>query len=158
MAPSTASSNLASSITIMAFLPPISAEMCRCIPPHRPSKCSPVSQEPVNDTASMPGCVTRYSPASGPEPWTRFNTPGGMPAAAKISTSLVEIFAAAGIPPGVLNLVHGSGPEAGEYLVTHPGIDAVSFTGSCDTGEHLEGLCGGMHRHISAEMGGKNAI
>ena len=74
------------------------------------------------------------------------------------ATRLVEIFAAAGVPAGVLNLVHGSGPEVGEYLVTHPGIDAVSFTGSCDTGEHLEGLCGGMHRHISAEMGGKNAI
>src|SRR3990172_1078904 len=74
------------------------------------------------------------------------------------ATRLVEIFSAAGIPPGVLNLVHGSGPEAGEYLVTHPGIDAVSFTGYCDTGEHLEGVCGGMHRHISAEMGGKNAI
>src|SRR3990172_5435492 len=74
------------------------------------------------------------------------------------ATRLVEIFAAAGVPAGVLNLVHGSGPEAGEDLVAHAGIDAVSFTGSCDTGEHLEGVCGGMHRHISAEMGGKNAI
>jgi aldehyde dehydrogenase (NAD+) len=74
------------------------------------------------------------------------------------ATRLVEIFSAAGVPAGVLNLVHGSGPEVGEYLVAHPGIDAVSFTGSCDTGEHLEGVCGGMHRHISAEMGGKNAI
>lgn len=74
------------------------------------------------------------------------------------ATRLVEIFEAAGVPKGVLNLIHGSGPDAGEYLATHPGIDAVSFTGSCATGEHLEGLCGGMHRPISAEMGGKNAI
>ncbi len=74
------------------------------------------------------------------------------------ATRLVEIFEAAGVPRGVLNLVHGSGQDVGEYLATHPGIDAVSFTGSCDTGEHLEGLCGGIHRHISAEMGGKNAI
>lgn len=74
------------------------------------------------------------------------------------ATRLVEIFEAAGVPKGVLNLVHGPGPEVGEYLVTHPMIDAVSFTGSCVTGEHLEALCGGMHRPISAEMGGKNAI
>ena len=74
------------------------------------------------------------------------------------ATRLVEIFETAGIPRGVINLIHGSGQDAGEYLVTHRGIDAVSFTGSCDTGEHLEGLCGGLHRHISAEMGGKNAI
>ena len=74
------------------------------------------------------------------------------------ATRLVEIFEAAGVPQGVINLVHGPGQDAGEYLVTHPDIDAVAFTGSCDTGEHLEGLCGGLHKHISAEMGGKNAI
>jgi len=74
------------------------------------------------------------------------------------ATRFVEIFEAAGIPKGVLNLVHGSGQEVGEYLVTHPNIDAVSFTGSCPTGEYLEGLCGFLHRPISAEMGGKNAI
>ncbi|MBI5756161.1 MAG: aldehyde dehydrogenase family protein [Nitrospirae bacterium] len=74
------------------------------------------------------------------------------------ATRLVEIFEDAGVPKGVLNLVHGTGPDVGEYLATHAGIDAVSFTGSCATGEHLEGLCGSMHRPISAEMGGKNAI
>jgi len=74
------------------------------------------------------------------------------------ATRLVEIFEAAGVPKGVLNLVHGSGQDIGEYLVTHPGVDAVSFTGSCATGEHLAALCGGMQRPISAEMGGKNAI
>src|SRR3990167_957829 len=71
---------------------------------------------------------------------------------------LVGMLEQAGVPKGVINLVHGAGKETGEYLATHPGIDAVSFTGSCDTGEHLEGLCGRTHRHISAEMGGKNAI
>ena len=46
----------------------------------------------------------------------------------------------------------------GEYLVTHPGVDAVSFTGSFDTGKRLEAVCGAIHRIIVTEMGGKNAI
>ena len=71
---------------------------------------------------------------------------------------LVGMLEQAGVPKGVINLVHGAGKETGEYLATHPGIDAVSFTGSCETGEHLEGLCGRTHKPISAEMGGKNAI
>jgi aldehyde dehydrogenase (NAD+) len=74
------------------------------------------------------------------------------------ATRLVEIFEAAGVPKGVLNLVHGAGVDIGEYLVKHEGIDAVSFTGSCTTGEYLESICGPLHRHISTEMGGKNAI
>jgi acyl-CoA reductase-like NAD-dependent aldehyde dehydrogenase len=46
----------------------------------------------------------------------------------------------------------------GEYLVSHPGVDAVSFTGSTDIGKRLEAICGSMHRMIVTEMGGKNAI
>jgi len=74
--------------------------------------------------------------------------------AAKFVGALVE----AGLPKGVLNLVHGSGGEAGEYLVSHPAVDAVSFTGSFDTGKRLEAICGAIHRTIATEMGGKNAI
>ena len=74
--------------------------------------------------------------------------------AAKFVEALVE----AGLPKGVLNLVHGPGGEVGEYLVSHPGVDAVSFTGSFDTGKRLEGICGAIHRVIATEMGGKNAI
>ena len=74
--------------------------------------------------------------------------------AAKFVGALVE----AGLPKGVLNLVHGSGGEAGEYLVSHPAVDAVSFTGSFDTGKRLEAICGSIHRTIATEMGGKNAI
>jgi len=70
----------------------------------------------------------------------------------------VEALAEAGLPKGVLNLVHGSGGEIGEYLVSHPGVDAVSFTGSFDTGKRLEAICGAIHRIIVTEMGGKNAI
>jgi aldehyde dehydrogenase (NAD+) len=64
----------------------------------------------------------------------------------------------AGLPKGVLNLIHGPGGEVGEYLVSHPGVDAISFTGSFDTGKRLETICGAIHRMIVTEMGGKNAI
>jgi alpha-ketoglutaric semialdehyde dehydrogenase len=57
-----------------------------------------------------------------------------------------------------LNLVHGQGGEVGEYLASHQGVDAVSFTGSFDVGRRLEGLCGAVHRPIVTEMGGKNII
>jgi aldehyde dehydrogenase (NAD+) len=74
--------------------------------------------------------------------------------AAKFVEALVE----AGLPKGVLNLIHGPGGEVGEYLVSHPEVDAISFTGSFDTGKRLEGICGAIHRIIVTEMGGKNAI
>jgi len=74
------------------------------------------------------------------------------------AAKFVEILAEAGLPRGVLNLVHGPGGEVGEYLVSHPGIDAVSFTGSFDVGRRLEGICGNIHRPIVTEMGGKNVI
>ncbi|HVP81326.1 MAG TPA: aldehyde dehydrogenase family protein [Thermodesulfobacteriota bacterium] len=74
------------------------------------------------------------------------------------AAKFVEAMAEAGLPKGVLNLVHGPGGEVGEYLVSHPGVDAVSFTGSFDTGKRLEAICGAIHRMIATEMGGKNAM
>ncbi|CAG1017699.1 partial alpha-ketoglutaric semialdehyde dehydrogenase, partial [Burkholderiaceae bacterium] len=74
------------------------------------------------------------------------------------ATRLVELIVEAGLPPGVLNLVHGTGDSTGEYLATHPGIDGVSFTGSTAVGEKLAKLCGGLDKEISCEMGGKNPI
>jgi acyl-CoA reductase-like NAD-dependent aldehyde dehydrogenase len=71
---------------------------------------------------------------------------------------LVQALEEAGVPAGVVNLVLGPGDEVGEYLVTHPGVDAVSFTGSCSAGERIEALLGAMHRPLALEMGGKNAI
>jgi aldehyde dehydrogenase (NAD+) len=74
------------------------------------------------------------------------------------AAALVEILAAAGFPPGVVNLVCGPGEETGEYLLTHPGVDAASFTGSCAAGERLERRLAELHRPLALEMGGKNAI
>jgi acyl-CoA reductase-like NAD-dependent aldehyde dehydrogenase len=74
------------------------------------------------------------------------------------AAKFVEALAEAGLPKGVLNLIHGPGGEVGEYLVSHPEVDAISFTGSFDTGKRLEAICGSIHRIIATEMGGKNAI
>ena len=74
------------------------------------------------------------------------------------ATRLVEILTEAGLPKGVLNLVHGRGEDTGEYLAGHPGTHGVSFTGSTAVGEGLAQRCVGMGKKVSCEMGGKNAI
>src|SRR5690606_23393931 len=63
----------------------------------------------------------------------------------------------AGIPPGVVNLVHGFGEEVGAAIVSHPGIPVISFTGSTETGRAIGRVCGEMHKRLSLEMGGENA-
>ena len=62
----------------------------------------------------------------------------------------------AGLPPGVLNLVHGTGQNIGTPLVTHPNIKAVSFTGSTRTGAEIARQTAPLFRKLSLEMGGKN--
>src|SRR4030043_2451984 len=74
------------------------------------------------------------------------------------AAKFVEIFEKAGLPKGVLNLIHGPGADVGEYLVSHPGVDAISFTGSLDVGKRLGQICGSIQRPIVTEMGGKNII
>ncbi len=71
---------------------------------------------------------------------------------------LGEVMNAAGIPPGVYNVVHGFGPDsAGEFLTTHPGVDAITFTGETRTGEAIMKAAAHGARPVSLEMGGKNA-
>jgi aminomuconate-semialdehyde/2-hydroxymuconate-6-semialdehyde dehydrogenase len=70
---------------------------------------------------------------------------------------LGEIAIAAGLPKGVLNIVHGRGPTAGSPLVNHPAVKAVSFTGSTATGRNIAQSTAGSFKKISLEMGGKNA-
>jgi aldehyde dehydrogenase (NAD+) len=69
---------------------------------------------------------------------------------------LVEIMEEAGIPKGVVNLVHGTG-ETGAAIVAHPDISVISFTGSTETGKIIGRMCGESHKRLSLEMGGKNA-
>jgi acyl-CoA reductase-like NAD-dependent aldehyde dehydrogenase len=70
---------------------------------------------------------------------------------------LVEVLEEAGIPRGVVNLVHGFGDEVGAHIVAHPDIPVISFTGSTETGKIIGRVCGEMHKRLSLEMGGKNA-
>ena len=70
---------------------------------------------------------------------------------------LVEIMLEAGLPPEVIQLVHGIGEEVGAAIVNHPEIPVISFTGSTDTGRIVGEICGRMHKRLSLEMGGKNA-
>jgi aldehyde dehydrogenase (NAD+) len=70
---------------------------------------------------------------------------------------LVEVLEQAGIPAGVVNLVHGFGAEVGDALVRHPDVPVISFTGSTETGRHIGRICGESHKRLSLEMGGKNA-
>lgn len=70
---------------------------------------------------------------------------------------LAELAAEIGFPRGAFNLVHGTGPDAGEALVAHPHIRAISFTGSTAVGRRIAGIAGPMLKKVSLELGGKNA-
>ncbi len=69
---------------------------------------------------------------------------------------LSHICKQAGLPDGVLNIVHGTGPQAGEAIVKHPGIKAISFTGSTRAGERIAALAAPKFKKLSLELGGKN--
>ncbi|HKX84387.1 MAG TPA: aldehyde dehydrogenase, partial [Pyrinomonadaceae bacterium] len=62
----------------------------------------------------------------------------------------------AGLPPGVLNIVHGTGPKVGSAIVTHRDVKAVSFTGGTKTGEEIARTAAPMFKKLSLELGGKN--
>ncbi|MBI2227988.1 MAG: aldehyde dehydrogenase [Deltaproteobacteria bacterium] len=64
----------------------------------------------------------------------------------------------AGLPPGVLNVIHGYGEEAGAPLVAHPGVDVLSFTGSTAVGRRIGAIAGGRLAKLSLELGGKNPL
>lgn len=69
---------------------------------------------------------------------------------------LHEILTEAGLPPGVVNIVPG-GREVGAYLVTHPGVDKVTFTGSTAAGKKIAAAAGALLRPVTLELGGKSA-
>ena len=72
--------------------------------------------------------------------------------------NFIKIFEQAGLPPGVLNMVTGSGSEVGTPMTEHEKVKLVSFTGSTDTGSLIASSCARNMKQYSLEMGGKNAI
>lgn len=70
--------------------------------------------------------------------------------------ALAEILMRCGCPPGAFNLVMGRGRVVGNALVEHPGVDAISFTGSEGVGRDVIARCAASHKRVQAEMGGKN--
>ncbi len=69
---------------------------------------------------------------------------------------LGKICKAAGLPDGVLNILHGQGPTCGEAIVKHKDIKAISFTGSTRAGERIASIAAPMFKKLSLELGGKN--
>lgn len=69
---------------------------------------------------------------------------------------LSELCIEAGLPPGVLNIVHGTGPKVGAAIVEHPNVKAISFTGGTKTGEAIARAAAPMFKKLSLELGGKN--
>ncbi len=69
---------------------------------------------------------------------------------------LGEICTKAGLPKGVLNIVHGLGAKAGQAIVAHPQVKAISFTGGTVTGAHIAKIAAPLFKKLSLELGGKN--
>lgn len=69
---------------------------------------------------------------------------------------LSEICIEAGLPDGVLNIVHGYGSKVGNAIVSHPHIPLISFTGGTVTGKHIASIAAPMFKKLSLELGGKN--
>ena len=71
---------------------------------------------------------------------------------------LVEVLIEAGLPQEVVQLVHGQGSVVGKAMIEHPHVPVISFTGSTETGSLIGATCGRLHKRLSLEMGGKNAM
>jgi aldehyde dehydrogenase (NAD+) len=75
-----------------------------------------------------------------------------------LAQRFVELLAEAGVPPGVVEVVHGFGEEAGDALVRHPDVSVITFTGSRETGIAVTKAAADRLKHVHLELGGKNAI
>lgn len=75
-----------------------------------------------------------------------------------VAQQFVKILEEAGLPPGTINLIQGSGESAGMEIVKHPDVGVISFTGSVETGSKIGAICGEMIKKVGLELGGKNPV
>jgi aldehyde dehydrogenase (NAD+) len=113
------------------------------------------------------GVVAAIPPWNYPQPLATFKVAPALaagctvilkaaPEAALDAMIFAEAAVESGLPPGVLNVVAG-GAAAGAYLVAHPGVDKVAFTGSTAVGRAIGEVCGRLMRPVTLELGGKSA-
>ncbi len=123
-------------------------------------RCGLVTREPV-------GVVAAVVPWNAPVTLAAWKTAPALAAGCTIVLKpppesplsnfvLAEALDEAGLPSGVVNVVPGD-REVGEYLVTHPGVDKVAFTGSTAAGKRIMSVCGDQVKRVSLELGGKSA-
>ncbi len=131
------------------------------VPSELPNKFAMSIRQPIG----VAGCITPWNFPLAIPSWKILpallcgNTVVFKPAmdTPKTAHTFVEILIEAGIPEGVINLVHG-GDEAGKAVVADPNIQLISFTGSSETGKIVAKHCAAQHKRVSLEMGGKNAV
>ncbi|MFC1480634.1 aldehyde dehydrogenase family protein [Candidatus Neomarinimicrobiota bacterium] len=133
----------------------------RTVPSEMPNKFNMVTRIPLG----VIGVISPWNFPMAIPTWKIFpaltcgNTVVFKPASATpaTATTFIEILLEAGVPPKALNIVHGGGGEVGTALVRHPGVSAVSFTGSSAVGRDINSAAGGELKRVSLELGGKNA-
>ena len=137
---------------------------------HFASECHPTSADVLNYTLRHPlgvvGCISPWNLPLYLFTWkispalAAGNCVVGKPSeiTPATATMFAELCAEAGLPSGVLNVVHGTGPDVGEAICTHPAIKAISFTGGTKTGARIASVAAPLFKKLSLELGGKNPV
>jgi len=135
---------------------------------HFASEAHPMEDSAINYTLRQPigvaGCISPWNLPLYLFTWkiapalAAGNCVVGKPSELTPMTAfrLAEICREAGLPPGVLNIVHGYGPKAGAAITAHPGVAAISFTGGTQTGAEIAQITAPKFKKLSLELGGKN--
>ncbi|HEY7835314.1 MAG TPA: aldehyde dehydrogenase family protein [Ktedonobacterales bacterium] len=132
------------------------------VPAELPNKAAMAVRDPIGVVA----CVTPWNfPVAIPSWKTMAALIAGNTIVLKPATDtplsaikLVEVYEEAGLPPGVLNIVCGSGNDVGMPLVRHPDVAAISFTGSNEVGRQVNVEAAQQLKRVTLELGGKNAV
>lgn len=137
---------------------------------HFASECHPTSADVLNYTLRQPlgvvGCISPWNLPLYLFTWkiapalAAGNCVVGKPSefTPATATMFAELCAEAGLPLGVLNVVHGTGADVGEAICTHPTVKAISFTGGTKTGARIASVASPLFKKLSLELGGKNPV